>query len=136
VNQFNNIGSMFPGAQFKNLRDNAKLALTLPGQHEIVGLVIKNVHGDVTIIEQDRVQVFHHGQVEQIPATEKTRALQLAQIECEYWKKVCDEDPGGYGMEGMTAAGNIIAAIVQGLTPEEFKKKKEENENPTTDNRS
>lgn len=73
MNQFNNIGSMFPGAQFKNLRDNAKLALTLPGMPEIIGLVIKNCHGDVTIVEQDKVQVFHRGQVEMIKQGETQR---------------------------------------------------------------
>lgn len=69
MNQFSNIGSMFPGAQFKNLRDNAKLALTLPGQHEIIGLVIRNCHGDITIIEKDKVRVLHAGQMEELLLT-------------------------------------------------------------------
>jgi hypothetical protein len=267
MNQFANIGSMFPGAEFKHLRDNAKLALTLPGQHQIIGLVIKNVHGDLTIVEKDQVQVVRADQVENLKTAtyipkepsdrdlmviagylyeeycksvggkahdgqplpnwatfildtakatqakgwldvaqravhilshlaqpgdeekfdakmdlhvkfsnmlaaevkrhggipqlseeeqafreamaaflesphldakwldprchdgcqslvfkhEAERVLGIAQAEFAYWKKVCDEDPGGYGIEGMAAAANIVAAITMGISVEDFK---------------
>jgi hypothetical protein len=266
VNQFANIGSMFPGAEFKNLRDNAKLALTLPGQHAIIGLVIRNVHGDITVVEKDQVKVIHRDQVETLETSsyvpkelgdrdlmviagylyeeycksvggkahdgqplpnwatfildvgkstqakgwldvaqravhilshlanpgdeqkfdakmnlhvrfdemlvaevkrhggiphlsqeeqafreamaaflesphldakwldprchdgcqslvfraESERVLEIAQAEFAYWKKVCDEDPGGYGIEGMAAAANIIAAITMGISVKDF----------------
>lgn len=137
MNQFANIGSMFPGAQNKALRDNAKLALTLPGQPEIIGLVIKNAMGDITVVERDKTQVVSRDQVAMSDINERDRALQITQIERAYWEKICEEDPGGYGIEGMGACANIIAAIVMGLSPEEFKKikkKKEKNENTPTDN--
>jgi hypothetical protein len=130
---------MFPGAQNKQLREKAKEALTLQPMAEIAGLVIRNQHGDLTIIEQDRVHVFHGTTLAQLePSGWRNRALQIAQVECEYWKKVADQDQGpggnvdGCGIEGMCAAGNIIAGIMMGITPEEFKKRKEENENKTT----
>jgi hypothetical protein len=128
MNQFNNIGSMFPGAQFKGLRERAKATLTMDGQPEIVGLVIKNAAGDLTIIEEDKIQTFKLGEVEIIKAGEIQRIMQIAAIECEYWKNVADKDPTGecYGIEGMAAAGNILAAIILGISPDEFKKRKEE----------
>lgn len=94
MNQFANIGSMFPGAQNKNLRDNAKLALTLPGQPEIIGLVVKNALGDVTIIEQDKVQVFHRAQVEVIDESRDMMVLAGYLYE-EYCKAV-----GGKAYDG------------------------------------
>lgn len=126
MNQFSNIGSMFPGAEFKDLRENAKLALTLPGQPQITGLVVSNVHGDViTVIEQDRVRVLLKN-----PTDHAARALGIARVEFEYWEKVCDDDPGGYGIAGMGAATNILGAIVAGTTAEEFRANIEKRDKP------
>lgn len=277
MNQFANIGSMFPGAEFKHLRENAKLALTLPGQHAIIGLVIRNVHGDLTIVEKDQVQVIPSEKVETLKTTsyipsdnglmtiagylyeeyskavggkahdgkklptwqefstddakvnqvhgwlsvaeravhilshlakpgdeekfdakvnlhekfsnmlvaeikkhggmpqlseeeiafreamaaflesphldakwldpkcwdgcqslvfkhELERVLGIAQAEFTYWKGVCDKDPGGYGIEGMAAAANIVGGITTNKTVEEFEAGKREgvrSEGPT-----
>ncbi len=50
---------------------------------------------------------------------EQTRCWGIAQAEYLYWEKVCSDDPGGYGIEGMGAATNIVASITMGYSVEE-----------------
>jgi hypothetical protein len=128
MNQFSNIGSMFPGAEYKVMREQAKQRLTLDGMPMIVGLIIMDQAGTKTFIEKEKVQVIPRElELVVLPKIDYLeRAIQIAQVECDYWKKVCDEDPGGYGIEGLAASANIIAALVRGITAEEFKKEKEE----------
>lgn len=51
---------------------------------------------------------------------ERRRACYIARIEYAYWTKLCEDDPGGYGIEGMGAAANILGAIMQGKTAKEW----------------
>jgi hypothetical protein len=62
MNQFNNIGSMLPGPENRPLRENAKQALMLPGEPAITGLIITNKHGDVFLINTDKVAVLKAGE--------------------------------------------------------------------------
>jgi hypothetical protein len=142
MNQFANIGSMFPGAQNKAIRDKLKQLLTMPGNRQVTGLVLTDEKKDTMIVNGESASVTFFRLDPHGPKTleakwldpkcwdgcqslvfkhEAERVLGIAQAEFAYWKKVCDEDPGGYGIEGMAAAANIVAAITMGTSVEDFK---------------
>jgi hypothetical protein len=115
MNQFNNIGSMFPGAEHRLTREKAKHVLTMGVNFEITGLVMTDkITGDKCIVDSSAVRWMGKQEAHEM------HAIAIAQAEYEYWKKAWDEDPGGYGLEGMAAAANIVGALTLKTPVHEF----------------
>jgi hypothetical protein len=113
MNQFANIGSMFPGANHKQTRDKAKEILSSHSSFEITGIVITNQ----ATKKKHYIDQGIHGELDHNTVISETLRCQgIAAREYGYWKE------GGDGCEGcicaMGAAANILASIARGLSPE------------------
>jgi cell division protein FtsB len=82
MNQFNNIGSMFPGANNKLTREKTKQVLMTPfNTYQITGLVLTNVNGDKCIVDNGVVQWLKAESVAEIARLQETIARLQETIE-------------------------------------------------------